>query len=757
VSLTARRGLLIAFASYTVVTVALFPGLVLRIGTVLPHDLGDPVLSTWILWWNAHHLPFTAAWWDGMFFFPMHGALALSDHRVGLAPISSTVQWLGGSPVLAHNVTFLLTFPLCAIAAHALAWRVTRSYSAAFIAGLIFGFNPYRMSHLPHLALLAVYWLPVAMLALHEYVESGRTAWLAAFVAALVLQGVTSGYYLMYAAPLIAGWTIWFAHGRPTRIAGVAIGCALAAAAMSPILLAYRDIQNQLDLTRSLQAIETFSADITALVTAWPLMAVWHTPEWLRRPEGELFPGAIAIALLVAGMLQRGDPAPAPRRRLVVVRTILACVAVAFAIAGLRAAIAPGTIHVFGISISSVRADRPIAIASLAIGLLGVTSAAFRRAFARRSAFAFYAIATFALWLFALGPFPRFLGDQVLATGPYAFLMALPGYSDRLRVPARFAMIAVLTLSVAAALAVARVAATANRRRYVGMVAILCAAILVDSWIVGLPLPEAPAPRPLGPLGNNASRVAAVLELPIGGDVREVEAFYQSRFHGRPVVNGYSGYDPHHYQVLRMALDRGDDSVFDTLATHGPLLVRVDTTADGNDVAARLARRPGAMRVADPAAGVSAFLLPAATADPPSVGVRLPVRAITISVGQFLARYVIDGDPLTRWVAPQRGEEEFVIELDAVHRVSALALAMGPFSSDYPRALATATSLDGAAWTDGWRGRCGGRALRAVLDHPRLATLQLPLAGMARFVRVRQLERDDVYAWSVSEIAVLGE
>ena len=44
----------------------------------IPHDPGDPVLNTWILWWNSQAVPFTETWWNAPIFFPMRGALALS-------------------------------------------------------------------------------------------------------------------------------------------------------------------------------------------------------------------------------------------------------------------------------------------------------------------------------------------------------------------------------------------------------------------------------------------------------------------------------------------------------------------------------------------------------------------------------------------------------------------------------------------------------------------------------------------------------
>src|SRR5438270_13955280 len=112
----AGRGFAVAFLGYSALTLLLFHDLIGRVSTAVPHDLGDPLLSTWTLWWNAHRTPFLGGWWNGLSFYPEHGSLAFSDHRVGLTLIASPVQWLGGTPVLAYNVTLLSSFALCALA-----------------------------------------------------------------------------------------------------------------------------------------------------------------------------------------------------------------------------------------------------------------------------------------------------------------------------------------------------------------------------------------------------------------------------------------------------------------------------------------------------------------------------------------------------------------------------------------------------------------------------------------------------------------
>ena len=88
----------------------------------------------------------------------------------------------------------------------------------------------------------------------------------------------------------------------------------------------------------------------------------------------------------------------------------------------------------------SPRERRLVLIAGIALPIiiaiwLGASSK-LRGAFGRRSAFAFYAIASVVLALCSLGPKPTFAGHQFLYEPPYAWLMRLPIFSA-IRVPAR--------------------------------------------------------------------------------------------------------------------------------------------------------------------------------------------------------------------------------------------------------------------------------------------------------------------------------
>src|SRR5262249_10355739 len=149
----------------------------------------------------------------------------------------------------------------------------------------------------------------------------------------------------------------------------------------------------------------------------------------------------------------------------------------------------------------------------------------------------FYVVAMAAMFVLALGPEPRFFGRPILYEAPYSWLMRLPGF-ETLRVPARFAMLIVLCQSVLLALAVGRWSSRLRRPA------------LVVFWLGGgfrvgggAGFAVGPPP-PSGPEWPDA--VAAVVEVPPGGQ-HDFDAIYRSLSHGRPIVNGYSGFFPPFY------------------------------------------------------------------------------------------------------------------------------------------------------------------------------------------------------------------
>src|SRR4029079_16746234 len=86
----------------------------------------------------------------------------------GLSVFTTPLIWMGVGPATVYSIAFLLSWPLSALSAHLLAYRRTGRHDAGFVAGLIFGFNPYRVAQTAHLQLLVSWWMPLALVALSE-------------------------------------------------------------------------------------------------------------------------------------------------------------------------------------------------------------------------------------------------------------------------------------------------------------------------------------------------------------------------------------------------------------------------------------------------------------------------------------------------------------------------------------------------------------------------------------------------------------
>jgi hypothetical protein len=147
-----------ALGLYTLLSFVLTWPLVLGLGSDVPGDFGDSLLNMWILGWGAEHAPGlltgSIGWtqfWNANIFHPDPLALALSEHLFGQVLQILPVYWLTGNIILCYNLLFISTFALSAFGTYLLVRDLTGDKRAAFIAGLVYGFLPYRIASVPHL------------------------------------------------------------------------------------------------------------------------------------------------------------------------------------------------------------------------------------------------------------------------------------------------------------------------------------------------------------------------------------------------------------------------------------------------------------------------------------------------------------------------------------------------------------------------------------------------------------------------------
>jgi hypothetical protein len=236
-------------------------------------------------------------------------------------------------------------------------------------------------------------------------------------------------------------------------------------------------------------------------------------------------------------------------------------------------------------------------VLALLVALLSESTRRRMRAFLETRGFYVFALVA-ALWL-SLGPSPRSLGVPIELAAPYAFLHDhVPGF-DGLRVPARFAMIAVLMLAVLGGFGAAVIA---RWRRGAVMLSVIGAVAVAEAIALPMtvngqdPLVEFTAPEPRIYRPARAPRIYSVVaeqsgnpviaELPLGQFDYDRRAVYYSLVHRRPILNGYSGFFPLHYGQLSLALGNvpeRPDIAAGALADHGATHVLVHEGAWRDD------------------------------------------------------------------------------------------------------------------------------------------------------------------------------
>jgi hypothetical protein len=718
----------------------------------IANDPYDPILNTSILWWNATTVPFTAAWWSPPHFYPATDVAAFTENLVGISVIASPIYWSTGNALAAYNLSFFLTWPLSAFAAYLLALVLTRRHDAAFLAGLSFGFTPYRTAELGHLQMLSVYWIPLCLVALHRFLDSRRAGWLVLFILAWVLQALANGYFIFFGAVLIGLWILYFCSTRDTWRAAPAIliACALANLPLLPVMLKYHAVHEQYGLRRTMAEALWFSSPVEGWLKV--SQAVWLWPKVLGDSKDDLFPGITAVILVSLAVWRRPwsrtDGSRDVPRWLVVGLAVIAALSAAVVVATL--ALGPWRASILGVTLRTSDLNRPLMLLVLSGLPLLVLKTDVVELLRRRSAFAFYVAATIVLAVLCCGPVLRTGDAVILDPMPYRWLMAVPGF-DQLRVPTRFWMLGTLCLAIAAALAFGRLAPERGRRRVAAFV-VLSAFLLLDGWTNGLHMAAAPQQWPRV---QRRADARPLLELPLGPDW-DAAATFRSMRHRRRVLNGVSGYDPPHYEPLKSGLASHDPALLLAIASLGEFEVVVNGEADPGGVWARyVASVPGAV-LRDSDGTRTLYRIPATDRLEVHLGPIVPIAGA--SANSLDGSLAIDGRMETEWNdgRSQQPGQWLIADLGQPREVAGITHALGEFARDFPRRLAIDTSLDGSTWVAAWQGPTVVDAFLAATRAPIEA--RMPFAfepRQARYVRLQQLDTE-IHLWRVAELTVHG-
>lgn len=274
-------------------------------------DAGDPYLVSWILWWD-YHQTFTDPLnlFHSNLFYPLRYTLAFSEHCYGISLLFFPLFALGVRPLTVHAVALFFGFATCGYGGFRLGRTLTGSTGAAWIAGIIFAFVPFRFGMMSHLHGLFSMWIPLLFEALVLFARERsqrRAAWLGV---AFFMSGLTTVTWFtlslvpftVSAAILLTRYGLW--RDRDFWRRGlVALG--LGSLALLPFMLPYYQVARLYHFERGIDQVKAWSASPIHWLAADGRNRLWRGLGDNLADGGKfrLFPGLLPILLSLVALL----------------------------------------------------------------------------------------------------------------------------------------------------------------------------------------------------------------------------------------------------------------------------------------------------------------------------------------------------------------------------------------------------------------------------------------------------------------------
>ena len=281
--------------------------------------------------------------------------------------------------------------------------------------------------------------------------------------------------------------------------------------------------------------------------------------------------------------------------------------------------------------------------------------------------------------------------------------------------------------------------------------------VLADGWVPRMRVAPIPATVALPGLDSTIP----VLEIPMRDLWTDTRAMLRATHHGHPLINGFSGYTPTHYDALSGGIGARDRSVIASLRELGPLVVLVNKDADveGLDEAFVSGADDAHLMYRTPVGPVYRFPAAAPVAAQADVKI-VPIAGISASLNVEAVAAMTDGAIATRWTtnAPQALGDEVTITLDGEVAVSRLEMDLGEKRVDYPRGLRVdVRTADGQLATVWNAGTAGPAMLAAMKDRLRIPlAIDFPAGTRAHTITLALTAADPEFRWAIAELRVFG-
>ena len=311
-------------------------------------DPGDPYMIAWTLWWDFHqtfHDPLHL--FQANVFYPLQSTLAFSEHDYGIAVFCFPLFAIGLRPLTVHSIITFAGIAFCGYATFRLTRTLTKSNWAAWIAGAVFAFIPFRFALLSHLHYMFAGWIPLLLEAVVLFLRERtwkRATWLGF---AFLMNALTCITWMMLTAlplTLTALFLVvrYWREKDNRQILRAAPPLLVACLLLTPFMWPYYKVKELYHFEWTIQEITRLSAGWSDWFSAEPRNRVWSGfGDTLPGFSNRLFPGLLPLLLSVGAIflvnrVAQGqtpvDDIPSQKKRWLVLLDVLSILAVVIAV-----------------------------------------------------------------------------------------------------------------------------------------------------------------------------------------------------------------------------------------------------------------------------------------------------------------------------------------------------------------------------------------------------------------------------------------
>lgn len=234
-----KKVVFIAIFFLLITTSFLWP-MVRHVGTY--SEGGDHMFNAWTLARNHHCLLGEGCqkYSDANIFFPHQDSFLYSETQFSAGLLTLPLHFINPNPLFAANIWYVLSAFFSGFFMYLLARYLSKNNEPiSILAGLIFEFGPTKITAMSHLQSLSIFYLPLIILLLLKYKDTGNKKYLFFFAVTCSLLFLASWYQMAFGLVVIALFIPFVLINHKQRGLFLAAATALAILTTLPIAQEY--------------------------------------------------------------------------------------------------------------------------------------------------------------------------------------------------------------------------------------------------------------------------------------------------------------------------------------------------------------------------------------------------------------------------------------------------------------------------------------------------------------------------------------